>query len=276
MRINSKWISLIEVIAAVAIFWMLTFALMFRFNPDLNKIDWKELSKSLDITNSILEQNKEIYEEAVDNFLYFKDENWNRQNSLQSLLRFVRKNNKIHYLISWLLFIKLWLIDKEVYVFSKNSLQADEKEREMLKTCLFENEYFYIDKEVNMNHDTFDNVYDQLTFIEFVNSLEEVKDYVNDRTYRNLTKARDLIEENLKKFKKEWCKEEYIDYIKKHLIKSSYNQQEEKEEKRIYLEDISKEVNIYEESITEELKKNKKEEYESILNEIRKWSWNNN
>lgn len=172
MRINSKWISLIEVIAAVAIFWMLTFALMFRFNPDLNKIDWKELSKSLDITNSILEQNKEIYEEAVDNFLYFKDENWNRQNSLQSLLRFVRKNNKIHYLISWLLFIKLWLIDKEVYVFSKNSLQADEKEREMLKTCLFENEYFYIDKEVNMNHDTFDNVYDQLTFIEFVNSLE--------------------------------------------------------------------------------------------------------
>lgn len=276
MRINSKWISLIEVIAAVAIFWMLTFALMFRFNPDLNKIDWKELSKSLDITNSILEQNKEIYEEAVDNFLYFKDENWNRQNSLQSLLRFVRKNNKIHYLISWLLFIKLWLIDKEVYVFSKNSLQADEKEREMLKTCLFENEYFYIDKEVNMNHDTFDNVYDQLTFIEFVNSLEEVKDYVNDRTYRNLTKARDLIEENLKKFKKEWCKEEYIDYIKKHLIKSSYNQQEEKKEKRIYLEDISKEVNIYEESITEELKKNKKEEYESILNEIRKWSQNNN
>lgn len=60
-----------------------------------------------------------------------------------------------------------------------------------------------------------------------------------------MTKARDLIEENLKKFKKEWCKEEYIDYIKKHLIKSSYNQQEEKEEKRIYLEDISKEVNIW-------------------------------
>lgn len=238
------------------------------FNWDLDEIKWKELSKSLEITNTILKENKEIYEEAVDNFLYFKDENWNHQYGLSNLFNFIKENNGFTYLEQWSLLKELWFINEKDSDFAKNIFGTNNKEREILKTCLIENEYFTTNQKVKMNDfNNFENISNQLIFIEFVNSLEEIKDDISDRTYKNLTKARDLIEENLKKFKEEWCKEEYIDYINKYLIKSSHNEQEEQQ---VYLEDISKEINMHEKSIIEEYKKEKKEEFEAILNEIRK------
>lgn len=205
---KDKWLLLSQLIFITVLFFLLSIWIIYYYE----EINYRsDIEDTIEITEWMLYNNSLIYNEAVENYIFNSDENWNEQIKLQELFETFKvvkdEETKSYSMTDYLWITEEWNLYKEVNDWSlRPSILYD-----LQLSCIVSRNNYY----------DFHDFTQYLMFIDFVELLEnrkfKIKSWIiNEKTIRNLVKAKYLMKENIEKFHKEWCKKEYIEEFKKH------------------------------------------------------------
>lgn len=210
MKINKKWVSLIEFMFVIWFLLILTVAFVSIVKKSQERIENKDTAVE---SKQLFEENNKIYEEALNNYINnTSSKDWNEEKELQEAFKTFSKIkeielkgiNDIDFMLEYLWIIEKWDTYERRYERVFNYRES---------TCMIWRDNYSLRKQFIENHSL---------FIEFINLLEK-RDFkikwkaINERTVKNLIKAKELIERNIESFNKELCSKEYRDEIKSNL-----------------------------------------------------------